>query len=162
MRRPSRAVLAAAVALLVLVLVGGAVLVQRRSEATASANGSVRVEDLEELAGRWVAVNAVGAPQPLAAPVELEVDGDRLLVRTGCNTGSGPVSVEDSRLVLGGAGLAVTEMACVEPERSAQERWVLEMVGTRPRLDRSGPYLYVHWGAGERYWVGFEQAPSSS
>ncbi len=139
--------------LLVLALVGGWVLTHRDD---GNANGSVPVRSLADLGGRWAAVNTVGAPRELVTDLGLEVDGDRLLVRTGCNTGSGTIAVEDSRLVLDGAGLAVTEMGCDEP-RTTQQGWVLEMLGSTPRLERSGPYLYVHWGADETYWIGLEQ-----
>ena len=42
-----------------------------------------------------------------------------------------------------------------------QEAWVVSMLGARPRLERSGPYLYLHWGEGERYWLGLEQRSSA-
>ncbi len=52
-------------------------------------------------------------------------------------------------------------MACDEP-RNAQERWVLEMLQAGPRLERSGPYLYLHWGTAEASWVGLELQPAAS
>ncbi|MGG5260763.1 META domain-containing protein [Phycicoccus avicenniae] len=156
MSRPRPAVLVAAAVVIVLALAGGAVLVQRRLEATGSANGSAPVRDVDELAGRWTPVNVVRSPDPFDG-LELEVDGDRLLVRTGCNSGGGEVAVEDSRLVLRGDGLALTEMACVDPSRSAAEQRAVEMLTSRPRMERSGPYLFLHWGEGERYWLGLER-----
>ena len=47
-------------------------------------------------------------------------------------------------------------MAC-EPALMEQERWVTEMLETRPRLELSGPYLYLHWGEGEQWWLGLER-----
>ena len=52
--------------------------------------------------------------------------------------------------------LATTRMAC-EPALMAQERWVIEMLDSRPRLELSGPYLALHWGEDERWWLGLEQ-----
>ena len=154
MRRPSSRVVVPLILVLAVLAAAVVWVLGRRDDD--NANGSVPVRSVAELGGRWAAVNAVGAPNPLAAPVELEVDGDRLLVRTGCNTGSGTVSVEDSRLVLDGEGLAVTEMGCDAP-RTAQEAWVVDMLGATPRLELSGPYLYVTWGPADRWWLGLEQ-----
>lgn len=154
-RRPRTTALVVAVVVVLVVGALVAVLAQRRA-GDANANGSVPVRSTDDLAGHWTAVATTGAPAALVAPVTLEVDGDRLLVRTGCNTGQGTVRVEDSRLQVDGAGLAVTEMGC-DSARTAQQEWVLEMVSARPRLERSGPYLYLHWGAGEASWLGFER-----
>ncbi len=124
-----------------------------------SANGSVPVGDLDELAGSWLAVNAVGAPREVVGEVRLRVEGDRLLVETGCNTGRMTVEVVDSHLV--GGPLATTRMAC-EPALMEQERWVTEMLDSRPRLELSGPYLALHWGEDERWWLGLEQEGGST
>ncbi|MBM6401722.1 META domain-containing protein [Phycicoccus sonneratiae] len=159
MKRPPALVVVLALVLVAVLGAAAAVLLRQRTDDTA--NGSVPVRSLEDLTGHWAVVTSVGAPRPLAAPVELEVDGSRLLVRTGCNSGSGDASVDDSRLVLAGAGLAVTDMACDEP-RNAQESWVIDMLSARPLLERSGPYLYVRWGTGEQYWLGLELSAASS
>ncbi|HET7762754.1 MAG TPA: META domain-containing protein [Phycicoccus sp.] len=125
-----------------------------------TANGSVPVGSLAEVAGTWTAVNATGAPAELVAPVQVVVADGGLFVTTGCNTGRGPAHVEESRLVID--VLATTKRACPSP-LDEQERWVLEMLGSRPRLERSGPMVALHWGEGERYWLGFElvQQPTS-
>jgi heat shock protein HslJ len=159
MKRPPALVLVPALLLVAILAAAAVVLLRQRDDD--NANGSVPVRSLDDLTGRWSVVNTQGAPRPLVAPVELEVDGERLAVRTGCNSGGGTASVEDSRLVLDGAGLAVTEMGCDEP-RTAQEQWVLEMLRAGPRLERSGPYLYLHWGPGEASWVGLELQPAAS
>lgn len=160
MKRPPALVLVLALALVAVLGTTVAVLVVR-ARGDDTANGSVPVGSLDDLTGTWAVVNTRGAPAALVAPVELAVADGRLSVRTGCNSGGGAASVEDSRLVLEGAGLAVTEMACDAP-RDAQERWVLEMLAARPRLDRSGPYLYVHWGSGDAHWLGLELSAASS
>ena len=121
-----------------------------------SANGSVPVDDLGQLAGTWVVVNDGSAPAPVVGPVRLEVQGDRLLAETGCNALRGRVSVEDSVLVTG--PLVSTRMAC-EPALMEQERWLGEMLSSRPRLELSGPYLALHWGEGEQWWLGLELTP---
>jgi heat shock protein HslJ len=47
-------------------------------------------------------------------------------------------------------------MAC-EPALMEQERWVTEMLGSRPRLELSGPFLALHWGEGEQWWIGLDR-----
>lgn len=153
-------VAAAAVAATVTVLVL-AVLVATRWAGSAGDDSrggdQTPVRSLDQLAGRWTAVNDTTTPAPFAAPIVLTVDGDRIQVSTGCNTGSGAVAVEDSRLVIADTGLAVTEMGCLDPAVTAQEGWVLDMLAARPRLETAGPYLALHWGPGERFWLGLER-----
>lgn len=50
--------------------------------------------------------------------------------------------------------LMSTRMAC-EPALMEQERLVFEMLSARSRLELSGPYLSLHWGEREHWWVGF-------
>ena len=152
-RRPALAALLVVPMLVLGVVVAVAL---RGSASDASANGSVPVTSTDQLQGRWAAVNDAGAPTGLSAAVELEVDGDTLLVRTGCNTGSTRVAVEDSRLRLVDDGLAVTEMGC-DIGRMRQEGWVLDMLRDEPVLARSGPFLSLTWNDG-RWWLGFEPA----
>jgi heat shock protein HslJ len=121
-----------------------------------SANGSVPVDDIGALAGpAWVVVNDGSAPAPVQGTVRLEFPpGGRVSAETGCNGVRGPASVEDSVLVTG--PLMSTRMAC-EPALMEQERWVTEMLDSRPRLELSGPYLALHWGEGEQWWLGLER-----
>jgi heat shock protein HslJ len=121
-----------------------------------SANGSVPVEDVAVLNGQWTVVNDGSAPAPVQGVVRLVFGDGRVFAETGCNTVRGPVSVADSVLVAT-APLLSTRMAC-EPALMEQERWLTEMLGSRPRLERSGPYLYLHWGDGEQWWLGLESA----
>ncbi len=118
--------------------------------------GMLPVASLEEISGTWSLVDDQSAPAPLVAAVTLQFAEGGLFVDTGCNTGRGPVSVDDSRLVLLVDHLATTRRAC-EPTLAAQEAWVLDMVASTPRLERGGPMLALHWGEGERYWVNFQQ-----
>jgi heat shock protein HslJ len=130
-----------------------------------TANGSVPVDGLDDLTGSWLAVNDTTTPAPVQGTVRLVFEGGQVVAQTGCNTASGVVAVEDSVLVAD--ALATTRMAC-EPALMEQERWVLEMLTSRPRLELSGPFLALHWGdgegegEGERWWLGLEQeAPES-
>lgn len=146
-------------AVLVVVLVVGLVAAMmsvashRRDDNT---NGTVAVGSLDDLRGRWVSINDVGAPARTVVPVELTVEGSTLRVRTGCNGGTGEADIDGSRLVLRGGGLVTTEMGCETPLMD-QEQWVVEMLTSTPRLERSGPYLFLHWGRGDGYWLGLEQ-----
>jgi len=120
-----------------------------------SANGSVPVGDLSQIADSWLVVNDVSAPAPVVGTVRLEFSADgRVAAETGCNGVRGPASVEDSVLVTG--PLMSTRMAC-EPALMEQERWVTEMLSSHPRLELSGPYLALHWGEGEQWWLGLER-----
>jgi len=123
-----------------------------------SANGSVPVRDLDELAGAWVAVNDTTTPAPLEGTVRLVFEGGRVFAETGCNAANGPVAVVDSVLVAD--ALVSTRRACA-PALMAQEQWVVDMLTSRPRLERSGPYLALHWGEGERWWLGLEEQARS-
>lgn len=121
-----------------------------------SANGSVPVDDLGSLAGpTWVVVNDGSAPAPVQGGVRLTFSADgRVFAETGCNGVRGPATVERSVLVAG--PLVSTRMAC-EPALMEQERWVTGMLEGRPRLELSGPYLALHWGEAEQWWLGLEK-----
>ena len=120
-----------------------------------TANGSVPVEGLDQLTGSWLAVNDASAPAIVIGTVRLEFSEDgRVTAQTGCNGVRGQVSVQDSTLVAG--PLTSTRMAC-EPALMEQERWVTEMLSSHPRLELSGPYLALHWGEDEHWWLGLER-----
>jgi heat shock protein HslJ len=147
------------IALLVLVSVviaAGATLVVFQTIWRQTANGSVEVTSLSQIAGEHTAVAQTAGilPAPILqdAPVVLEIVGDRRSFRTGCNNGGGLVTVRDSRLEV--RDLMLTAMAC-PPDRAAQEKWVVEMLTSKPRLERSGWMLYLHWGPDEKYWITF-------
>lgn len=124
-----------------------------------TANGSVPVEDAGALTGGWTVVNDGSAPAPVEGVVRLVFGDGRVFSETGCNTVRGPVSVEDSALVTG--PLVSTRMAC-EPALMEQERWITQMLGARPRLELSGPYLALHWGQDEQWWLGLERESETS
>jgi heat shock protein HslJ len=125
-----------------------------------TANGYVPVEGLDQLTGSWLAVNDASAPAIVIGTVRLEFSEDgRVTAQTGCNGVRGQVSVQDSTLVAG--PLTSTRMAC-EPALMEQERWVTEMLSSHPRLELSGPYLALHWGEGEQWWLGLEREPEGT
>ena len=124
-----------------------------------SANGSVPVRGVADLSGSWLATPAGTTPAPVQAPVRLVFEDGRVSAETGCNGVHGQVSVRDSVLLTG--PLISTRMAC-EPALMEQERWVTEMLASNPRLELSGPYLYLHWGQGEQWWLGLEQEPEGT
>jgi heat shock protein HslJ len=125
-----------------------------------TANGSVPIEGLDQLTGSWLAVNDASAPAIVIGTVRLEFSEDgRVTAQTGCNGVRGQVSVQDSTLVAG--PLTSTRMAC-EPALMEQERWVTEMLSSHPRLELSGPYLALHWGEGEQWWLGLEREPEGT
>ena len=128
-----------------------------------TANGSIPVGRLDQLTGSWLVVNDVSAPAGTLGTVRLEFFADgQLVAQTGCNGVFATASVEDSVLVTGPVRSSL--MACAPPLME-QERWVTEMLTGRPRLELSGPYLYLHWGEGEQWWLGLEResqtAPAS-
>ena len=125
-----------------------------------TANGSLPVDDLGRLTGSWVAVNDVSAPADILRSVRLEFSADgKLVAQTGCNSVFATPSVENSVLVAGSP--ISTTMACA-PALMEQERWVTEMLASNPRLEVSGPYLYLHWGQGEQWWLGLEAESEGS
>ena len=125
-----------------------------------TANGSVPVDDLRQLTGAWLVINDVAAPAGTLGTVRLDfTDDGRVSAQTGCNGVHGQVSVRDSVLLTG--PLISTRMAC-EPALMEQERWVTEMLASNPRLELAGPYLYLHWGRGEQWWLGLEAESEGS
>ncbi|WP_377639032.1 META domain-containing protein [Oryzobacter terrae] len=121
-----------------------------------TANGSVPVERLSALDGSWRAVNSVGSPKEVVGEVRLRFEDGRVVVETGCNAGRGTVEVDDSHLVAG--PMMSTRMGCEAPLME-QEAWLFAMMQARPKVELSGPYLYVSWTdtAGEDRWLGLEQ-----
>ncbi len=113
-----------------------------------AAGGATPVSNLADITGRWVPVDDTGAPAPVAGTMSLTFADGFVLVETGCNTGRGGASVEDSRLVV--EELATTRKACVPP-LGEQEAWVLDMVTNSPRMELAGPTLSLYWGEGEDY-----------
>jgi heat shock protein HslJ len=88
-----------------------------------------------------------GAPRELVdgTRLSLQFTGDgRLLANAGCNSMSGEVSLEDSRLDVGG-GLATTEMGC-DPARHEQDEWLAKLLDTSPEWRVDGDQLILTSG----------------
>jgi heat shock protein HslJ len=149
-----RNVLVAVVAV-ALVAAGAAIVVRVLPGPGDNSNGSVAVRDLASIAGEYVSINDTGAPAPVldSTPVRLVVEAGRIRATAGCNSIQGQADVQDGRLVA--PGLATTEMGC-PADVAAQEEWVIAMLQSRPRLERSGPYLSLLW---EDHWLGLSSDP---
>jgi heat shock protein HslJ len=81
------------------------------------------------------AVTERGQARPLVAGTRIRLsftDDGRLVASAGCNSMSGQAEVRDGRLVV--AELGQTEMGC-DPDRHAQDQWLAEFLGSRPRFD---------------------------
>lgn len=133
-----------------------------------NANGSTTVDSLKDLAASYTAQpgGAGILPTPIVAgsTITLTVTGDEVGIATGCNSGSGRARIEDGRLAFP-QGLGITEMACDGP-LMVQQDWVTEMMTNQPRLERSGPMLFLHWGAitngVEPYWITFVDSTAAT
>lgn len=123
---------------------GAAILTSRPG--TGATGGTNPVRSMDELAASYVATTAYATPTPLVSlqDVGLDVDGPRVVVRTGCNALTFSATIEDSRLVPTGPGMR-TEMGC-DPALMAQEDLLVAAFTQGVRLERSGPYLAVAWG----------------
>ena len=73
----------------------------------------------------------------------LMTGSDSLRAKHGVVVGGGLAGIT-AALQLAGAGMRVT------------------LLESRPRLERSGPYLYLHWGEGEQWWLGLEREPAGT
>jgi heat shock protein HslJ len=81
------------------------------------------------------AVTERGQDRPLVTGTRIRLsftDDGRLAASAGCNSMSGQAEVSDGRLMV--ADLATTEMGC-DPDRHAQDQWLAEFLGSRPRFD---------------------------
>ena len=155
LRRPSTRVLLSCAA--VMVVVASATIARQvgATRAAATANGSITVGAVSDLAGTWTAVNDVRAPSPVVSGsvVSLTFTGTTVRVLTGCNTLTGTVRVVAGTVVV--EGLGGTEIGC-EPALRRQEQWVGQMLRARPRLELSGPTLSLLW---DEHWLGLSAQP---
>ena len=85
-----------------------------------------------------VTVTEGGSDRPLVPGTRIRLgftDHGRLVANAGCNTMGGQAEVRDGRLVV--ADLATTEMGC-DSERHAQDTWLGDLLGSRPRFQLAG------------------------
>jgi heat shock protein HslJ len=76
----------------------------------------------------WVPLEIDGVPVPEGAGLAIQIGFDgRVEGLTGCNRFTGTAEIDAGELVLG--PLAVTEMACLEPEKMEREAAWLKALG---------------------------------
>jgi heat shock protein HslJ len=93
-----------------------------------------------------IAISENGAPKTLVAGTRIRLDlkDGGLSANAGCNQLGGAFRIENDRLVLGDT--FTTEMAC-DPARMAQDTWLLNMLGSMPRLVLAGDQLTLDAGS---------------
>ena len=101
---------------------------------TQSAGGSIRDRE-------WTLASIAGAEVSGLQRIPTVRFGpdDRIEGNTGCNSMSGPYSLESDRLVIG--ALATTKRACVDPRANALERQYLQALGAARRYRLAGEEL---------------------
>ncbi|MFN8099856.1 MAG: META domain-containing protein [Dermatophilaceae bacterium] len=103
--------------------------------------GMIPVATLTDITGVYESnADQPRPPKPLVAgtTIRLTILDATIRVDAGCNAMSGSARVEASQLVVG--DLAMTEMGC-ERALMDQDAWLASWLASKPRLDRSGPYL---------------------
>lgn len=87
-------------------------------------------------------VTVGGDPHPLVkgSQITLGFTADSVTAHAGCNSMGGMAHLSGSTLVVDGAGLAMTEMACSEP-LMAQESWLAGLLTSKPTLALDGDTL---------------------
>jgi heat shock protein HslJ len=87
-----------------------------------------------------------GAPMALVAGtrIRLAFSDGQLAASAGCNSIGGDYRIEDGVLVFEGGGM--TEMGC-DPDRSAQDEWLVALLGSRPTAALDGADLVLTSGA---------------
>lgn len=159
-RTPAVIVTLVLVGVITLAVAGVATVLVLRDRAGDSANGSAPVDRLEQLAGTWRVAPAGTLPGQIidATRITLTIGAGRLDLETGCNPLRTKARISQGRLVI--LDMARTEMGCT-PDWAAQEGALAHMLDSKPRIELSGPYLYLHWGEGEKYWITFEKTTRS-
>lgn len=93
-----------------------------------------------------VGITENGAPKALVAGTRIRLDfrDGSLGANAGCNSMGGEYRLDGGRLVVD--SLFTTEMACDEP-RMAQDTWLTNVLGAKPRLVLVGDQLTIDGGA---------------
>jgi heat shock protein HslJ len=110
--------------------------------------GACQAASPPSLAGRTflsVAITENGAPKALVAGTRIRLDfkDGAISANAGCNQMGGEFQLQNGLLVV--ANTFTTEMAC-DPERMAQDTWLLEVLGSKPRLTLTGDQLTIDAG----------------
>jgi heat shock protein HslJ len=111
-----------------------------------AACSAAATQQLADRAFLSVAVTDGGAAKALVAGTRIRIgfqDGN-LSASAGCNTMGGPFRIEGGVLVTD--SLATTEMGC-DAERHAQDQWLAELLGSRPKVRVAGDELTLEGGA---------------
>jgi heat shock protein HslJ len=99
--------------------------------------------ELSDLAdSTWVADGIVDEDRELVPGSRISMDftEDSVSANAGCNTLSGPASVDDGELVV--AELAATLMACEDP-LAEQDTWLSSFLTSRPTIERQDDDLWL-------------------
>lgn len=107
--------------------------------------------DQDTLRGQTFTASAItdqGRPRALVAGTQIEVrftDDGRVVVNGGCNTLSGPVTVDGGTLRV--TDMSVTEMGC-DPARHEQDKFLTDLFAGNPEYRLDGDHLVL--GSSER------------
>jgi len=95
------------------------------------------------------AVTENGAPKQLVAGtrIQLRFEDPGVVANAGCNTMSGPASVQNGALVVDENELAMTLMGCLTAGLSEQDTWLSTFVTGRPALRLDGDQLTLSGSA---------------
>lgn len=112
-----------------------------------------------DLEGRaFVSTDVRGYELMDGTQVTITFRDDDLRASASCNTMSGAVSVEDSKLRLVD-GLMITEMGCHPPGPHEQENWLGGVLASEPRIELDGATLVLE-GDGVLLTLEERSAPS--
>ncbi|WP_179118302.1 META domain-containing protein [Saccharothrix sp. ALI-22-I] len=117
-----------------------------REAASTGSGATPPPADQGALRGRTFTASAItdqGRPRALVAGTRVEVrftDDGRVVVNAGCNTLSGPVTVDGGTLQV--ADMSVTEMGC-DPARHEQDKLLLDLFAGQPQWRLDGDTLVL-------------------
>jgi heat shock protein HslJ len=103
----------------------------------------VETPELSDLSGAtWIADGIVDEDRDLVpgSTITMTFTADSMSANAGCNTLSGPASVDDGELVV--AELAATLMACEDP-LAEQDTWLSSFLTSRPTIERQDDDLWL-------------------
>jgi heat shock protein HslJ len=89
-----------------------------------------------------VSLTDAGRDRPLVPGTEIDIafNGGNVSASGGCNSAGAAFTIDDGRLVVG--DITSTAMGC-DPEREAQDQWLLAFLASRPRITFDGDKLVL-------------------
>ena len=101
------------------------------------------------LAGRTflsIAVRENGAPKALVAGTRIRLDfkDGAISANAGCNQMGGDLQLQNGLLIVG--NMFQTEMGC-DADRMAQDAWLMQVLGSKPRVTLTGDQLSLDAGS---------------